>query len=83
MATRTEKRELVKITPWNRFVSERNIVLVPRKWLQAVDAAVPFLCGAPPPATSRRRRDMWNAYMEQLIEISEQGESEQQFPHLF
>lgn len=54
MATKPEKRELVKITTSNRQVRERKVVLEPQKWLQAVDDALPFLCGAPPPATSRR-----------------------------
>jgi len=71
MATSTEKRELVKITSSNRLVSERNIVLAPQKWLQAVDAAVPFLCGAPPPANSRRRRDMLNQYVEELVKVTQ------------
>jgi len=69
MATRTEKRELVKITSSNRFVSERNVVLAPRKWLQAVDAAVPFLYGAPPPATSRRRTELRNEQLEALVKF--------------
>ncbi len=75
MATRLEKREIVKITTSNRIVTERNVYLEPRNWLLAVDNIATVLYGAPSRPTSRRPQHVRNRNIKRLIALANEPET--------
>jgi len=75
MATKSEKREIVKITTSNRIVTERNIYLEPRNWLLAVENIATVFCGDPSRPTSRRLQRVRDQHIKRLIALATESET--------
>jgi site-specific DNA recombinase len=75
MATKSEKREIVKIATSNRIVTGRNVYLEPRNWLMAVDNIATVLCGAPSRPTSRRLQRVRDQQFSRLIALATESET--------
>jgi site-specific DNA recombinase len=67
IATKSEKREIVKIATSNRLVSGKNVLIEPSNWLQTAQDTLRVLLCADDRTTPRTSLDMLNHNMKSLV----------------